>query len=157
MHDTMSLPALIWAILWRAVIGAVIFYYGLERIDMLDRMIDHALTRRPKESNWHRYFFLDRPYVLREYLTPLIAWWLGGAIIVYKKGGKVSLIGAGVFLIAALPFAGYYALCALTIAMGAGLIGALLASLTSILGPLYLIEPILFGGFVVCLFGSLGE
>jgi len=155
MYHTPSAPSLAWSIAWRAAIGAIIFYYGLERIEMMDRMHSYALLIRPLDANWHRYFFLDRPYILREYLTPLAAWWLGGILIVYKKGGRISWIGTAVFVVAALPFAGYYAFCALTIAMGVGFVGALLASLVSILGPLYLIEPLFFFGFLVSMIGSL--
>jgi hypothetical protein len=155
MQDTISLPALTWAIIWRAAIGAIIFYYGLERIDMADRMLHYAHSIRPMDADRYRYFFLDRPHIIREYLTPLFVWWLGGSMICLKKGGKISWIGAAVFVVAALPFAAYYAFCALTIAMGVGFIGALLAGLVSILGPLYLIEPLFFFGFVVSMIGSL--
>ncbi len=157
MHDTLSAPALAWAILWRAAIGAIIFHYGMERIDMLDRMHGYAMSMRPIDSSRHQYFLLDRPDILREYLTPLLVWWLGGIIITCKKGGRVSLIGAAVFLVAALPFAAYYAFCAFTIAVGVGFISAVLVSFTSILGPLYLVEPVLFFGFLVSMLGSIGN
>lgn len=156
MRDTISIPGLIWSVLWRSAIGAAIFHYGLERIHMLDRMHAYAMSLRPMDANWHTYFLLNQPDMLYEYMLPLLVWLFGGAAIVRDRDG-ISLMGVAIFAVAALPFAAYYGFCALTIAMVAGLVGALLASITSILGPLYLIEPLLFAGFVAAVFGSLGD
>jgi hypothetical protein len=147
MHPHMSTAAVVWYFAWRVALGVVIFLYGLERIDMLDRMVDFATRRRPGGS-WSYYFLLDRPDILRKYLIPLFVWWIGGAMIVHERDGTVTPAGAIIFLIAALPWILYYGFCALTIAIGAGLFGGLIVSLISVLGPLYLLEPLLFFGFI---------
>jgi hypothetical protein len=156
MHPNMSTAAFIWYFAWRVALGVVIFLYGLERIEMLDRMVDFATSRRTGGS-WSDYFLLDRPDILRKYLVPLFVWWIGGAMIVHERNGTVTLAGVIIFLIAALPWIFYYGFCALTIGMGAGLVGGLLVTLTSILGPLYLLEPLIFFGFMSGMIWGLGH
>jgi hypothetical protein len=136
-----------WYVAWRIAIGVAIFHYELERIEMLDHLHDFAMRRRPGGS-WSYYFLLDHPDILRAYLIPLIAWWIGGALIVDERDGTVTPVGILIFLIAALPWIACYAFCAFTLAMGVGLIAALLVSLTTILGPLYIVEMMMFFGFI---------
>lgn len=155
MHRNITIPGFIWYVGWRIALGVLIFHQGMERIDMLDRMHDLAMSRRPG-GGWYQYFLLDRPAVLGAYLMPLAAWWIGGALITHERDGTVSLIGAVIFAVAALPVAGYYLFCAVTIAMGVGFVTALIAGLSSALGPLYLIEPLIFAGFLSGLVRALG-
>lgn len=142
MNSKIKIVLSVTAFLIAAVAAYLMLDLGLRKVDstdLVERYVDQTI--KPGYVKWRTYLLLNDDEMFWTVFVAPLFYAIGGLVASFSRFGFI------IFQICALPLAWYYVLC--IVVSPIYFILALLASLKTVLGLVYFIEPV----FAIIVFG----